>query len=121
MKRIEFLGAGENSVHSVAARIDDASANIQEVSSGAEEIASTSQTLKNMAAKIDTHVNEIHQVADMVSTIVKQMNLLGLNVAIEAARVGEHGRSFSIVAEEVRKFAASSEGSLRGIGQVTVS
>ena len=105
-------------IHNVAARIDDASASIQEVSAGAEEIAGTSQTLKAMAAQIDTHVNEIHRVADMVGNIVKQTNLLGLNAAIEAARAGEHGRGFSIVAEEVRKLAASSEGSLRDIGQV---
>jgi methyl-accepting chemotaxis protein len=53
-------------------------------------------------------VQQIHNMADVISNIAKQTNLLALNAAIEAARAGDHGKGFAVVADEVRKLAEQS-------------
>ncbi len=82
----------------------------------------TEQMTRNMVEKVD-HLKEstssIRKILEMLNNISKQTNILSLNATIEAARAGAAGKSFMVVADEIRKLAEQSKQSIEIVGQIT--
>ncbi len=89
--------------------LSEVSAAMEEMAAAASEVNCSQDTLHQEIEKVQNHANEINTVLAFIKDIADETKMLGLNAAIEAARAGDAGRGFGVVAEEIRKLSDQSK------------
>tara|TARA_Y100000780_G_scaffold222645_1_gene232015 strand:- start:1 stop:1638 length:1638 start_codon:yes stop_codon:yes gene_type:complete len=98
--------AAEQAANEAASNASSGKSVVSKTITAIEALSTNIETVSKVTADLAQESNNIGSVLDVIRSIAEQTNLLALNAAIEAARAGEHGRGFAVVADEVRTLAS---------------
>ncbi len=105
-------------INALSGSIEQVNLSLEQIALGAQDLAKSGESAIKMAAEASEKSKSTKKAIEIIKRIASQTKLLGLNAAIESARAGEHGRGFSVVADEVGKLADQSEESVSEVEKI---